>query len=525
MTLGSFAVLKTDGCRLFEPANLTFGAERIGLVGRNGCGKSSLLRAIGQQDVPSEGSIAVAGRVWTLPQVTIPVGGETVADALGVAEAMAVIDRVLDGNASDADLEAADWQLDDRIERALSAMGLQGVSVTSQMANLSGGQRTRAYLAGMMLAAPDVALLDEPTNHLDAGGRQAVMDLIENWDGCLIIASHDRSVLSIVDRIVEVSPSGLRSYGGNYDSYRHQRDLELDAALAAAESADRALSNLKREVQESRERRAKRDSSGRKFAQRGSIPKIALGLRKSAAQASAGREVTVMAKRLEEGRVRAETANQSLERVSVLDIPVPSAGLAAGADVLKLDQVQLDLGSGPLFEPISAHLCGPVRVALNGPNGSGKSTLLRAICGLAPPAAGSIKAMIEPVMLDQDVSILCGEETLRDAWLRLNPTGTVEEAQAALARFLFRNTAAQKRVDDLSGGERVRAGLACTVGGKPAARFLLLDEPTNHLDLDAVQAVEQVLSAYDGALIVVSHDPHFLEAIGVEQEIRLSPPN
>lgn len=523
MTLGSFAVLKTDGTRLFEPANLTFGAERIGLVGRNGCGKSSVLRAIGGSLGPHEGAVTATGSVWTLPQISHPNPSETVAHALGVADAFAVIERVLDGRGSESDLEAADWSLDDRIERALAKVGLSGMAASTPLTALSGGERTRAYLAGMVLAQADIVLLDEPTNHLDRHGRAAVLDLVSSWIGCLVIASHDRAVLDLVDRVVEISPSGLKSYGGNYDAYCLQRDLERETALATANNTQKALDGLKREAQIMHERRAKRESAGRKFAMTGSIPNISIGLRKSAAQSSAGREVADMSKRLEEGQARAADAQQALERVRALEIPVVSADLPAGTEVLKLEEVEIDLGSGSLFHPIDVHLRGPARVAINGPNGSGKSSLLRLVTGEISPSSGSISRRVDPVMLDQDVSLLKSDERLREAWLRLNPTGTVEEAQAALARFLFRNTAAQKMVGELSGGERVRAGLACTVAGKPAAKFLLLDEPTNHLDLDSVHAVEQVLKTYDGALVVVSHDRHFLDAIGIDYEITLSP--
>nr|WP_248286889.1 ATP-binding cassette domain-containing protein [Brevundimonas pishanensis] len=143
-----FAVLKTDGTRLFEPANLTFGAERIGLVGRNGCGKTSLLRAINGENLVHEGSVTVSGTVWTLPQIGQPAPDETVAHALGVASQIAVVDRVLKGMATEADFETADWSLEERVERALAKVGLPYVDIDTGLASLSGGERTRAYLAG-----------------------------------------------------------------------------------------------------------------------------------------------------------------------------------------------------------------------------------------------------------------------------------------------------------------------------------------------------------------------------------------
>lgn len=171
--------------------------------------------------------------------------------------------------------------------------------------------------------------------------------------------------------------------------------------------------------------------------------------------------------------------------------------------------------------PVSLRLTGPERVAITGPNGAGKTTLLRLIHGALEPTTGRVERPGRAVLLDQEAAILKPEETLVEAWRRLNPEGSVNDAQAALARFLFRNVAAHREVGALSGGERLRAALACVMTGAKPPQLLILDEPTNHLDLDSVAAVEVALRAYDGALIVVSHDADFLDAIGIERTIAL----
>jgi ATPase subunit of ABC transporter with duplicated ATPase domains len=190
--------------------------------------------------------------------------------------------------------------------------------------------------------------------------------------------------------------------------------------------------------------------------------------------------------------------------------------------VLVLDDVGFAWPGGrPVLAHVSLRLTGPERIALTGPNGAGKSTLIRLILGELSPTAGRLTRAVPAVALDQRTAILDDDETLVDAYRRLNPGSTLGQAHAALARFLFRNTAALKRVAELSGGERLRVGLACTLAGLAPPQLLILDEPTNHLDLDSIAAVEAALNGYDGALLVVSHDRDFLEAVGVEREVRL----
>ena len=173
--------------------------------------------------------------------------------------------------------------------------------------------------------------------------------------------------------------------------------------------------------------------------------------------------------------------------------------------------------------PVSLRITGRERVAITGPNGAGKTTLLKLLAGERQPTSGRVERPIAAALLDQETALLRPDETLLEAYRRLNPEATPNEAHAALARFLFRNTAAQRIVGTLSGGERLRAALACVMTGARPPQLLILDEPTNHLDLDSIAAVEAALAGYDGAVIVVSHDPDFLDALGVERTIELRP--
>jgi ATPase subunit of ABC transporter with duplicated ATPase domains len=268
--------------------------------------------------------------------------------------------------------------------------------------------------------------------------------------------------------------------------------------------------------------KARRDAAGRRKGAKGDMPKILIGARAERAENSGAGDRLLAARQAAEAEAALASARERVERTRALSIPMPSSGLASGRTLLVLDDATWETPQGrTVVGPVSLRLTGPERVAITGPNGAGKTTLLRLIHGALEPTTGRVERPGRAVLLDQEAAILNPEETLVEAWRRLNPEGSINDAQAALARFLFRNVAAHREVGALSGGERLRAALACVMTGAKPPQLLILDEPTNHLDLDSVAAVEVALRAYDGALIVVSHDADFLDAIGIERTIAL----
>lgn len=521
MTLDSVAARAPDGTLLFDNLNLAIGRERTGLVGRNGVGKSTLLRLISGEQPPAEGAVVHAGTVGVLAQRDEPGPDDTVARTLGVAAPLAVLKRILAGEGTVDDLNAADWTLEDRLNEALAQVGLTALDTDRLTATLSGGEQTRLRLAALLLVRPDVILLDEPTNHLDADARRLVADVLDRWTGGAVVVSHDRTLLRSMDRIVELSSLGAKTYGGNWDLYADRKAAEQDAAERTLETAERDVARVARNARRSLEKQARRDAAGRRFAASGSLAPIQLGLRADRAQDTAGKARRIGERLNDQAMADLEAAREQVEQVRPLSIPMPSSGLSAGRTVLEMDGAQARFGAKTLG-PFSLRLTGPERVAVTGPNGAGKSTLLKLAAGMLSPASGVVRRHIASSLLDQDAAILKPDEALIEAWLRLNPEGSPNDAHAALARFLFRNHQARRRVGTLSGGERLRAALACVMTGARPPQLLILDEPTNHLDLDSVVAVEAALTAYDGALMVVSHDPVFLDRVGITRSLALS---
>ncbi|WP_296598079.1 ABC-F family ATP-binding cassette domain-containing protein [Phenylobacterium sp.] len=522
VTLDSLSYSTPEGRNLLDNLTLAFGAERTGLVGRNGVGKSTLVRLILGELAPISGSVSVRGRVAVLRQALIPVAGASVADLLGVAEGLARLSRIAAGEGSEDDLAEADWLLESRLDSALADVGLAGLDLDRPAATLSGGQVTRATLAGLLAAEPDLLILDEPTNNLDAEARELVAEVLGRWKGGAIVVSHDRALLRRMDRIVELTGLGAQIYGGGYDLYA-QRKAEAEAAAARGlADAQKEAARVAREVQVAAERKARRDAAGKRSRARGDQPKIMLDFRAERAEASGGRERAVGDRLKAEAAETLAAADAAVERVRRLAFELPPSGLAVGKTVLAFENVGFGYpGRPPLFGGQSFRITGPERVAVSGPNGSGKTTLIRLAAGELEPTAGRIVRGVRAAFLDQQTALLGDDDNLVAAFRRLNPASSENAARAALARFLFRNTAAEKPVRALSGGERLRAALACVLLGDTPPQLLILDEPTNHLDLDSIGAVEAALAGYDGALLMVSHDRDFLEAVGIGRELFL----
>jgi ATPase subunit of ABC transporter with duplicated ATPase domains len=522
LTFDTVSLRTPDGRSLLDNLTFSLGRECVGLVGRNGVGKTTLLRAASGEIPPASGTVRLAGRAAVLAQTFAPPAGATLADLLGVAGPLALLDRIASGEAGADELEGADWTLPLRTEAALARAGLAGFALERPAAELSGGQATRAGIARLLLAAPDLILLDEPTNNLDAQGRAAVAELLAGWEGAALVVSHDRSLLAGMDRVLELTSLGARLYGGGWDLYTERRDLETSAAERALDNAERDVQRTARAAQAARERKDRRDAAGRRARARGDAPKILLDARAERAEGTGARLNRLAERRQAEAAQALETASARVERQRRLAFDLPATNLPAGRTVLAFEDVTFGWGDGPaLLEGLSFRLVGPERVAVTGPNGAGKTTLIGLAAGALQPRAGRIVRGVLAALLDQQTGLLDDELSLVDNFRRRRPAATPNQAHEALARFLFRNVEALKTAGALSGGERLRAALACVLWGPTPPQLLILDEPTNHLDLDSIEAVEAALSAYDGAILVVSHDPRFLEAIGVEREIAL----
>jgi ATPase subunit of ABC transporter with duplicated ATPase domains len=523
ITLSDLAWSTPEGRPLFSNLDLSFDAGRTGLVGRNGVGKTTLLKLAAGDLPPQSGTVSVNGTLGVLRQVVQVDPTQTIADLFGVNEGLALLRRAEGGEAGIEELALADWTLKARIATALGRLGLE-TSPEIPLATLSGGQRTRAGLAALLFAEPDFILLDEPTNDLDREGRKAVIDLLGAWRKGAVVVSHDRELLETMDAIVELTSLGATRYGGNWSHYRERKALELAAARHDLTDAEKRVAEIAKRVQATAERKARKDRAGQAKRERGDIPRIHLNTMRGRSENTSGENARLAERRRAQAADDASAARQRIEVLQPLSVVLAPTDLPANKTVLRMDAASAGFEPArPIIRDLSFVITGPERIAVTGPNGSGKTTFLALVTGELQPWTGTVRVMTDFALLDQRVSLLDPSLSIRDNFQRINRRADENTCRAALARFMFRADAALQIVSCLSGGQLLRAGLACVLGGAAPPALLILDEPTNHLDIDSIEAVEAGLRAYDGALLVVSHDEAFLEAIGISRRLELSP--
>jgi ATPase subunit of ABC transporter with duplicated ATPase domains len=512
---------------VLDDVTLSLGREKTGLVGANGCGKTTLARILTGDLTPTTGQVHRHGSVAFLPQDFTPLGTQTVAQVLGVADKLAALARLTEGSGSVDDLALLDddWGIESRVAAVLDRFGLSHLGLDRCVETLSGGETTRVVLAGLLLARTDLLVLDEPTNNLDRTSREALYAAVADWPAGLLVISHDRELLDLMDRIVDLTGGTPRVYGGNYTFYAEQHTVEEEAARQDLAEAAKTLRKVRREAQAARENQARRNSRGKKDREKVGMPPILLGAMRNTAEATTARLKTTLDEKVTAARSTLDEARDRVDSRALLDITLTPVDLPAGKIVLDLQGVSFAYGDVRLLTDLDLRIVGPERVALVGRNGSGKTTLLRVIQGELQPAAGTATIGVERVgFLDQRAELLRPEWSVLENFRAGNPELSETVCRLTLARFLFRTDDVHRLAGTLSGGERLRAALACVLTGVKPPQLLILDEPTNHLDLESLANLEAALRLYTGALLIVSHDRRFLEAVGVTRQAELSAP-
>ncbi|WP_434153029.1 ATP-binding cassette domain-containing protein [Klebsiella variicola] len=500
------------GDTLFGPLNLSLESSLCGLVGRNGVGKTCLLRLLAGLDSPADGHIERAASIAWVAQQPNVTPEMTLAALLGYAPIFDALSRLEQGQvlAADFDLLDGHWDLPDRLSLAFREADLPPFSADRPVFSLSGGERMKALLCGAFVSGADYLLLDEPTNHLDRQGREWLYHQLESWQGGALIASHDRELLTRMPRIIELTPTALRSYGGNYDEYQRQRMAEQQAARAALEHAVTERRRTRARMQKEHDAAQRRSAQTLRTVDTLNIASFERVKYKGAAKERPG---TLRRQHREQNSSLNAAVQQARERVED-DNPVmftlPGSEVAAGKQVLVVEALQL--AHSPAA-PLDWRMDGPMRIALKGPNGCGKTTLLKTLLGLEQAVSGDVRLSVSAAYLDQHLTQLDLSLSVM-AHLSLDDTPLDEGLlRTRLAQLQLGADKVTLPLATLSGGEHLKAALACVLWRRDPAQLLLLDEPTNHLDLASTQAIESALAAFPGAMLVVSHDEAFLHGL------------
>ena len=476
---------------LLDGASFSLEAgERLGLIGRNGAGKSSLLKIVAGLEKPDDGLLQVTQglRIRYVPQEPAFDEAASVFEVVseGVAEAKAVRAEY-EAHAPGTDLDAlqtriealAAWNWEQRVGTTLHQLHLDGARIVGE---LSGGMKKRVALAQALVAVPDVLLLDEPTNHLDLDSIAWLEQLLRDFRGAVMLITHDRAFLdNVATRIVELDRGVIRSYPGNFATYERVKEEQLAAEALANARADKLLAQEEVWIRKGVEARRTR-----------SVARI---------------------QRLEVLRAQRQARRESLGQVR-LEV---DSGVSSGKIVAELRDVSMRFGDKLIVNDFSATILRGDKVGLIGPNGAGKTTLLKLILGELQPSVGTVRrgTRLEVAYFDQMRSALDLDATLADTispgseWIEVG--GARKHVMSYLNDFLFSPERANSPVRTLSGGERNRVLLA-RLFALPA-NVLVLDEPTNDLDIDTLELLEELLQKYPGTVFLVSHDRRFLDNV------------
>ncbi len=510
---------------IFKNLNLSLGLSKFGLVGKNGVGKSTLLKLIANEIIPTLGTIQVSGTVFYSKQEIQDGNQDTIAQFLGIESKLAAFKRITAGSTDVGDYEILgnDWDIEGEAYRHLNQFGLSQIKLEQPLSNLSGGQKNLLTLALAFFSNVDFILLDEPTNNLDIENRERLYHKIEEWRQGLIIASHDRTLLNLMDNIIELSALGLKLYGGNYQFYMEQKAIEVQAAQQALESSKKILKKAESNIQGRKERHEKAQAKGKKAKEK----QIQAKGRNSDFKSSESKERSENTQRrlnIQGDRkldwIKTDLAllksKVFIEKKMSLNLPKTKVGL--GKKILLIKDLVFGYHSEkPIIDHFDIESFGPQRIAFCGQNGSGKTTLLKLIADQVAPWSGVIEKIEQFAYLDQFVNFLNPDLSILENFTRLNPDITELDARYHLANFLFRGNTSLKKVAVLSSGEKLRAALACLLMANQPPQLLILDEPTNYLDLNSIRNVEEALLNYQGAIFLVSHDIVFMKNIGIEK--------
>lgn len=520
VTLEGVSYQLPDGSPLFSDLSLHLDQRHTGLVGRNGVGKSVLARLIAGDIAPTAGRCLRTAKVYYLAQHITHAPGQTVADLAGVQPIINALERIEQGSTAPGDFDAVgeQWNIRQQLLDQLAHNNLEHLTPSTPTSRLSGGEAMRVALMGAFMSDAELLILDEPTNHLDREQRLALQAQLSHWPKALLVISHDRELLETMTRILELSALELASYGGGYSFYAQAKAQQQSAAEQQLAHAKLERNRQEQRLREQAEQLERRQARGNKSASSRNQAKILLGRQKERSQNSSGKFQQHQQAAREALLVRVRQAASLVERQQAVFVYAPTTSQHSAAHIAELVEARLPYGFEPL-RTLNLTLSRGQRVALLGPNGCGKSTVLKVLSGQVSILAGQADVHVKTAYLDQHLALLNLECSVLEQLQALNRQLTESELRTRLAQIGLGAEQVNRPCAQLSGGERLKAAMACVFYAEQPAQLLLLDEPANHLDLVSLLALENRLNQYTGTLVVTSHDQRFLDAIGITHRL------
>lgn len=512
---------------LFTDINLTVNKqEKIALIGNNGSGKSTLLKLLAQLITPSSGIFKNDFNTYYIPQITNQFNDCTVAQALQVDKKIAALHQILEGNVTDEHLKTLndDWSVEEKCQAAFSHWGLENISLQQQMNTLSGGQKTKVFLSGITIQEPQLVLMDEPSNHLDVTSRTMLYDYIQTTNHTLVVVSHDRTLLNLLNTVYELSKHGISVYGGNYDFYLEQKTIKADARAEDLKHKEKSLRKAKETERATLERQQKLDARGKKKQEKAGLPTISMNTFRNNAEKSTSRIKDIHAGKVDAIAQEVNQLRKGMADKSKMKIGFEDADLHKGKILFQANAINFNYGQQALWkENLTFEIISGQRIAIKGTNGSGKTTLIKILLNQLQPTSGTLyRADTKSIYIDQDYSLIDSKQSVYEQAQLFNTENTPEhEVKSRLTHFLFTQSFWDKPCSQLSGGEKMRLILCCLTISNQAPDIIILDEPTNNLDIQNIEILTAAINDYQGTLLVISHDAYFLSEINANRTIDL----
>lgn len=514
---------------LFRNLNLSVtNNEKIALVGHNGSGKSTLLQIIAGNLQPSEGQVvSVADGQFYVPQHFGQFNNQTLAQAMQIDKKLNALHAILRGEVDEQHFATLndDWNIEEDALASLAEWGLEKFSLTQPMHTLSGGEKTKVFLAGMKLHTHAVLLLDEPTNHLDYTHRKKLYDFIVAARNGMLVVSHDRTLLNLLPTTAELTSTGINIYGGNYEFYKEQKGIQQNAINQQLEEKEKQLRLARKTARETAERQQKHSTRGEKQSIKKGVPRIAMGNMKSASEKTSAKLKDIHAEKTGSLQTEIRQIREKASTLANLQTDFNSSALHQGKILVTAEEINFAYNELPLWtKPLSFEIRSGNRINIEGNNGSGKTTLLKLITGQLNPTEGSITRMenLNHVYLDQEYSIIKNNLSILEQAESFNSTPLPDhEVKTILNRFLFPATVWNKSCSKLSGGEKMRLAFCYLMIANNTPDLFILDEPTNNLDIQSIEIITNTIKNYQGTVLVISHDKYFLNEAGCNSQIRI----
>lgn len=509
----------SNGELLFQQISCVMNKHRVGLVGRNGVGKTILASILSGETTPSSGAVTVpkSFAIYRQQPSELLSGECSIAQFLGKELVLNALKQIESGDCSTKwfDLVGSEWEVEARLKQQLAAMALPQ-NPNFPCSQLSGGQLARLQLWQLFEGDTELLILDEPSNHLDTHAKQWLIESIKNFNGSILLISHDRELLREMEEIWELSSLGLLVFGGNYDFYSHQKHIDLQAVERQLATVTKQKKQLEEQTQRNREKAQQRASQSNKLRRDGSQPKMLLDGKKESAEDR-------VSSRNKNDQLRKAHLQQKEQALKSRHEKMKHQKLYL-ADSSNRSRKVLSIHEGMLIfgctVPITLQIFANDKVHLTGNNGGGKSTLLRTLLSDLPLLQGDLQVNTPLYYLDQHFGTIRHNLSMLDNLVQHCEGMKMHEARTLLAGIGFRRDSVFRLGEILSGGEKMKLAMLI-VSHQPTKPLLLLDEPDNHLDLDSKIMLAQALNAYRGGFILVTHDQDFAAESGVCRQIEL----